>query len=191
MTSLHTVSVVMMAVAARWAASRSGRGGPATSTGIPVSTGAIGKRDPDEPGLADEDLAGAHPEALGHQRAHALRARPARTRPWRRWRSRSTARPRRPDPTVAARWARLTCTGAAAARLAVKTPAAGTGPAVDATRARSGAPDALIPHASPDGHETLGRGDTHGYTPTSESPGHLGQAEGDIGALHAPDPRRP
>ncbi len=52
-------------------------------------------------------------------------------------------------PPVRARWARLTCTGAAAARFAVNTPAAGTGPDVAATSARSGAPDALIPHATP------------------------------------------
>ena len=54
------------------------------------------------------------------------------------------------SPPVAARWARLTVTGAAAARLVVKTPAAGTArPSSVATRARSKAPDALIPHARP------------------------------------------
>src|SRR6202034_4010367 len=53
-------------------------------------------------------------------------------------------------PPLASRWARLTDTGAAAARLPVKTPAAGTArPSSVATRARSSAPDALIPQASP------------------------------------------
>ncbi len=49
-------------------------------------------------------------------------------------------------PPVAARWARLTWTGAAAARLAVKTPAAGTArPSAVATTATSWALPALMP----------------------------------------------
>ena len=53
-------------------------------------------------------------------------------------------------PAVAARWARLTWTGAAAARLAVNTPAAGTArPSSVATTATSGTPPALIPADPP------------------------------------------
>ncbi len=53
-------------------------------------------------------------------------------------------------PAVVARWARLTCTGAAAARLAVNTPAAGTArPSSVATTATSGTPPALIPADPP------------------------------------------
>ena len=60
----------------------------------------------------------------------------------------------RPRPPVAARWARLTWTGAAAARLAVKTPAAGTArPSAVATTATSGTFPALIPAEPPGGHE--------------------------------------
>src|SRR5207248_667170 len=48
------------------------------------------------------------------------------------------------------RCSRLTCTGAAATRFDVKTPAAVTAAwSAVATSARSGAPDALMPHASP------------------------------------------
>src|SRR5690606_18787224 len=53
-------------------------------------------------------------------------------------------------PPEAARCSRLTTTGAAVILLEVKTPAALTGrPSAVATRARSGAPDALTPHAPP------------------------------------------
>src|SRR5437588_596135 len=49
-----------------------------------------------------------------------------------------------------ARWRRDTWTGAACARLVVKTPAAAIDAASPvATSARSGSPDGLIPHASP------------------------------------------
>src|SRR5436190_23964545 len=53
-------------------------------------------------------------------------------------------------PEVAARWARVTFTGPAVARLVVKTAAAATGrPSPVATRDRSGSPLALMPHATP------------------------------------------
>ena len=73
-------------------------------------------------------------------------------------------------PPVAARWARLTCTGAAAARLVVKTPAAGTArPSAVATTATSwrlGRLDAGEPPAA----TNPGRGDAHGYTPAIGRP---------------------
>src|SRR5690349_24312382 len=53
-------------------------------------------------------------------------------------------------PDVARRWALLTWTGAAVALLVVNTAAAETGcPSSVATRARSRAPDGLMPHATP------------------------------------------
>ena len=53
-------------------------------------------------------------------------------------------------PAVASRWLRLSWTGAAAARLDVKTPAAGTGrPSAVATTATSGTPPALMPAQPP------------------------------------------
>src|SRR3954452_6862114 len=53
-------------------------------------------------------------------------------------------------PPLASRCRLLTCTGAAVARLAVKTAAAGTGwPSAVATTARSGTPSALIPQCTP------------------------------------------
>ena len=69
----------------------------------------------------------SHAEALADQRAHALGTGHARAPPVAALALplESTTAAARPD--VAARWARLTCTGAAAARLAVNTPAAGTG----------------------------------------------------------------
>ncbi len=49
-----------------------------------------------------------------------------------------------------ARWRRLICTGAAATRLLVNTPAAVTGaPSTVATIERSGSPDSLMPDARP------------------------------------------
>ena len=65
------VSVVMMAVAAAGRRRRPGRGGP-TSPGIPALDGGHGQGDPDQPGLADEDLRRRPPEPLAHQRAHPL-----------------------------------------------------------------------------------------------------------------------
>ena len=90
-----------------------------------------GERDPDQPGLADEDLARcATPSRLAHERAHPLGVGHAR----RAGGGVGVARSRAPPPRRARRWrrggARLTCTGAAVARLAVKTPAAGTAAAV-------------------------------------------------------------
>src|SRR5581483_4316908 len=75
----------------------------------------------------------------------------------------ASARPRSPVAALAfpelrttaaarpsARWLRVTWTGAAVARFVVKTPAALTARrSLVATIARSGAPDALMPHASP------------------------------------------
>ena len=56
-----------------------------------------------------------------------------------------------------ARWRRLICTGAAATRLVVNTPAAATGArSTVATIARSGAPDALMPQASPPASNPVG-----------------------------------
>src|SRR5207344_1139299 len=57
--------------------------------------------------------------------------------------------PPRASPDVAARWAFDRRTGAAANKFGVKTAAAGAGPAVVTTTARSGRPEALIPAASP------------------------------------------
>ncbi len=60
-------------------------------------------------------------------------------------------------PPLAARWARLTWTGAAAARLVVKVAAVGTAtPSSVATRARSSAPEALMPAARPAATNPLG-----------------------------------
>src|SRR5580698_10955830 len=54
------------------------------------------------------------------------------------------------NPDVFSRWARLTCTGAAAARFEVNTPAAGTAfPSAVATTATSGTPLALMPADPP------------------------------------------
>ena len=53
----------------------------------------------------------------------------------------------------------LICTGAACARFVVNTPAATTGARSSvATIARSGAPDSLMPHASPAAHEPRSHG---------------------------------
>ena len=70
-TSLRTVSVVMMAVAASSAAARPfGPGGH--QPGDAGLDGRHRERDADEPGLADEDVGAVHPEPLPHQRAHPL-----------------------------------------------------------------------------------------------------------------------
>ena len=61
-------------------------------------------------------------------------------------------------PAVDRRWARLTWTGAAAARLEVNTPAAGTArPSSVATTATSGTPPALIPADPPAATNPVGR----------------------------------
>ena len=64
-----------------------------------------------------------------------------------------------------ARCRRLICTGAAATRLLVNTPAAVTGaPSAVATIARSGAPDSLIPDARPPAANP-GTARDHGMSP--------------------------
>ena len=86
-------------------------------------------------------------------------------------------------PAVAARWARLTCTGAAAARLAVKTPAAGTGrPSVRGHHGHVGRATGLDARRAPGGDEPRGAVTLTG-TPRHRQPGGLGQAEHQVGAL--------
>ena len=74
-------------------------------------------------------------------------------------------------PPVASRWARLICTGAAAAKLPVKTPGGGDRPAVIGCHHRHiGYARSLDPGRTPGGHEPLGCGDAHGYNPASGNP---------------------
>src|ERR1700722_14042949 len=93
-------------------------------------------------------------------------------------------------PVVVARWPRLTWTGAAAARLAVNTPAAGTArPSSVATTATSGTPPALIPAdppaaTKPSGAVTLMARPRSWVEPGCGQSGRLGKAEGRVGALH-------
>ena len=93
------------------------------------------------------------------------------------------------SPPEASRWARLTTTGAAAARFVVNVAAAGTGPCAAATSARSGAPDSLMPQAIPDASEALGRGHAHGSTGAESSPIVSGRLRATFAAWIAwPDP---
>ena len=142
------------------------------------------ERDADQAGLADEDLVGRAAEAAGHGEH---RAAPPRVRPGAPVAALALPDVRRTPaarPPVAARWARLTWTGAAAARLVVNTPAAGTAQTVgggdDGDVERIGGLDA---GGAPDRHETPRRGDAHGYSPASGRPDGLGQPQGDVGAL--------
>ena len=83
-----------------------------------------------------------------------------------------------------ARCRRLICTGAAATRLVVNTPAAVTGaPSAVATIARSGAPDGLMPDASPPASNPWTDGDAHGMSPIVGRRGGLGEAEHEVGVL--------
>ena len=149
----------MIAVAARAAAVAVAEPGRHERRDARSRPAAMGKRDADEPGLAHQDLArrrtpspsatSAHIRCgVGHARRAGGRVGVARC-------DSTTAAAR---PPVAARWARLTCTGAAAARLAVKTPAAGTGAAVvGGHQGEVGSARRLDARtAMPDGHEALG-----------------------------------
>ena len=154
-TSLRPESVVRMPWAASAAASaESDRA--ATRVGMPDSIGAMGSGTPMRPVEQTRIRSSAtpRPEAT---REHIRSA---------------SARPRAPvaalafplltttpevRPPLAARWSRLTCTGAAAARLEVKVAAVGTPfPSSVASRARSNAPVALIPAARPEATNPLG-----------------------------------
>ena len=69
-------------------------------------------------------------------------------------------------PPVAARWARLTCTGAAASLFCVKVAAAFTAtPSAVATSDRSGSPDGLMPAATPLATNPAGVVTLTGYDP--------------------------
>ena len=109
-----------------------GAAGPraATSAGDRRLDDGERERDADQAGLADEDLGRLAAEAARRRARRAAGGvdRPAARSP--RWRCPTLSTTAAARPPVAARWARLTCTGAAAARLVVKTPAAGTGPPV-------------------------------------------------------------
>ncbi len=73
------------------------------------------------------------------------------------------------SPPVPSRWARLTCTGAAAARFEVNTPAAGTArPSTVATRATSNASPALMPPDPPAATNPSGAVTLTGTSPRPE-----------------------
>ncbi len=154
-TSLRPESVVRMA----WAASAAAPSEPvraATSRGMPDSMGSIGSGIPMSPVEQTRTCSAGtpRPEAT---REHIRSA---------------SARPRSPVAALAfplltitpdarwplaARWPRLTWTGAAAARLVVKVAAVGTAvPPSVASRARSMAPLTLIPDARPEATNPLG-----------------------------------
>src|SRR5262245_35716159 len=144
--SLRTVSVVMSACAARWPASAPGASS-STSFGMPASTGAIGIGMPMRPVEHTSTSVAATPRpsaASSHMRSAS--ARPVSPVAALALPELSTTAAARPS----ARWRRLICTGAAVARLVVKTPAALTGARFAvATSDRSGAPEALMPQAIP------------------------------------------
>ena len=135
-TSFGTVSVVMMALAA--SAADSARPVRAITIGsISGMTWSIGNGMPIRPVWQIRISSAVAPMSP----ATAVHSRSAASRP-----GTPVATLALPDvritpaalPPVAARWARLTCTGAAAARLVVKTPAAGTArPSAVATTATS------------------------------------------------------
>ena len=143
-TSLGTVSVVMMALAA--SAADSGRPVRAITIGsISGMTWSMGNGMPMRPVWQIRISSAVAPMSP----ATAVHSRSAASRP-----GTPVAALALPDvritpaalPPVAARWARLTWTGAAAARLDVKTPAAGTArPSAVATTATSWALAALMP----------------------------------------------
>ena len=120
----------------------------------PPRRGPIGRRDADEAGRAHEHVGRLAAEAGRRQRRTSRSASASPVAPVAALALpllRTTAAAR---PPVAARWARLTSTGAALARFVVNTPAAATGrPSAVATRARSGSPLALMPHGHAGGHE--------------------------------------
>ena len=100
-----------------------------------------GERDADQARLAHQDLVGDRTRSRRRPPRTAARRRRARVRRWRRWRCPRSRITTAAAPPVAARWARLTWTGAAAARLEVNTPAAGTArPSAVATTPRRARP---------------------------------------------------
>ncbi len=147
-TSLGTVSVVMMARAALPAASALGLRAM-TMSASSGSTASIGNGIPMRPvwhTRTSSAVAPRSPATAMHRRSAAARpATPVAALALPEVRTMPAAR-----PPVAARWARLTCTGAAAAWLSVNTPAAGTArPSAVATTATSGTAPALMPAEPP------------------------------------------
>ncbi len=165
--SLGTVSVVMMARAAAvppWAERA------AWASAAPPSTASMGNGMPIRPVEHTSTCSGGQPRA----RPAAPAIRSAWTRPVEPLAAlalpllRITALAR---PPVAARWARLTTTGAAASLFGVKTAAAGTGaPSVVATSARSGSPEALTPAATPAATNPVGAVTLMGRPPRAAGP---------------------
>ena len=123
-------------------------------------------RDPDEPGRAHEHVAGRRrrcPRAVSShmRRASARPASPVAALALPEFSTTAAARP-------SARWARVTCTGAAWARLVVNTPAAVTGTPVGGRDQREvGVARRLDPRRDPRGLEPLDGGHAHGWAPIS------------------------
>ena len=161
----------MIAVAARSAASRSAERG-LHEHGDPALDRRHGEGDPDEPGLADEDLVGdrhrARPPTSAHMRcgaAHPGRAGRGVGVPTREHDRGGTARRSRPDGPGSPAPARPR------RRLAVKTPAAGTAPPGRRDQGEVGRARRLDPARDARGDETLAGPVTLTGTPRwSESP---------------------
>ena len=137
----------------------------------------------DEPGRADDDVAGRDSEDVGDLLGRAVRVVEALRGRCRRWRPpelRTTASTR-PSATT---WRDQT-TGAASTRLLVKTAAAWwSGPSLT-TSARSGCAARLEPGGDAGGAEAGGLTvAAHGATPAIGQAGGLVETEGEVGALH-------
>ena len=181
-TSLRPESVVRMPGAASAAASAE-PDRAATSRGMPDSIGSIGSGMPMSPVEQTRTCSAATPRPGGRQRAHPLGVGPAPVPGGGVGVPAGHHHGRRPA-AVAARWSRLTWTGAAAARFEVKVAAVGTGRAVvGGQQGQVEGAGGLDARGQPGGHEPLRGGDAHGYTPTRGSPADLGQPEGQVGAL--------
>ena len=146
-TCFGCVSVVRIAVAAAVAWSGE-RPRPPTRAGAAASMVSIGRAKPMRP--VEQTSTSSTPAPSGPATAAAMRS--AATSP-----AAPVAALAQPLlrmtaaalPAVAARWARLTTTGAAQDLFVVKVAAAGTAPDTAATSARSARPPGLIPAAAP------------------------------------------
>ncbi len=145
-TSLATVSVVMMARAASWPPLG---WRPAASEGTPAATMSMGSGMPINPVEHTSTASGSQPMAAAVS-AHMRAAWATPSAPVAALALPLLSTTAAACPPVAARWARVTCTGAAASLFWVKVAAALTGrPSAVATSDRSGSPEGLMPAATP------------------------------------------
>ena len=179
-TSLSVVSVVIIATAARRAAARSSRSrAPTRASKARASILADREGHADQTRLADEHLLGSRPDA-GRRRARTCALPPPSGRAGLRVGVTARADDRGSVAAGCSRCERLTRTGAALALLLVKTAAAGTAFRSSVqTRARSGAPDTLIPPRVPTPRSPAGRSLPRSRTVTGKrrrGPGRTSQA---------------